>query len=207
MGRESQTVRRRQADRLDGREPDFCRWHMGVHVDQGQPRGRAGVSVQLFRDNRLDEIFAEVLHRQWFPLRTIPIGPIVSAVSDVRVDVELAHPADVVWRALTECSLMNEWFIPTDLAPVKGGVYRAFPPAGLAGFTGPFDVDILEVVECERMRMRWRGEQLHSEVVWELADSDPGVSLVVTQSGFLGLSGDQRRADLAETYESLFRQK
>jgi hypothetical protein len=44
-------------------------------------------------------------------------------------------------------------------------------------------------------------------VVWELADSDPGVSLAVVQSGFLGLSGDQRRVELAETYESLFREK
>jgi uncharacterized protein YndB with AHSA1/START domain len=128
-------------------------------------------------------------------------------VSDVRVLVELAHPAEVVWRALTERSLVNEWFIPTDLAPVKGGVYRAFPPAGLAGFIGPFDVDILEVDACERLHMRWRGEQLHSEVVWELSESDPGVSLSVTQSGFLGLSGDERRTELAYTYESLFRQK
>ena len=102
---------------------------------------------------------------------------------------------------------MNEWFIPTDLAPIAGGVYRAFPPSGLAGFTGPFDVDILEVVEHQRLRMRWRGEQLHSEVVWELAESDPGVSLGVVQSGFLGLSGDQRRTELAGTYESLFREK
>ena len=102
---------------------------------------------------------------------------------------------------------MNEWFIPTDLAPVVGGVYRAFPPAGLPGFTGPFDVDILEAVEHERMRMRWRGDQLHSEVVWELCDSDPGVSLAVIQSGFLGLSGDQRRTDLAATYGDLFREK
>lgn len=102
---------------------------------------------------------------------------------------------------------MSEWFMPTDLAPVVGEVYRAFPPTGLAGFTGPFDVDILEVVEHERMRMRWRGEQLHSEMVWELADSVPGVSLAVVQSGFLGLSGDQRRVELAETYEILFRQR
>jgi len=102
---------------------------------------------------------------------------------------------------------MSEWFMPTDLVPIVGGVYRAFPPAGLAGFTGPYDVDVLGVVEHQWMRMRWRGEQLHSEVVWELSDSDPGVSLAVTQSGFLGLSGDKRRVELAETYESLFRQK
>ncbi|HZM76754.1 MAG TPA: SRPBCC domain-containing protein [Candidatus Limnocylindrales bacterium] len=128
-------------------------------------------------------------------------------MSDVRIDVDLAYPADVVWRALTERSLMNEWFIPTDLAPVAGAVYRAFPPTGLAGFTGPFDVEILEVVEHERMRMRWRGDQLHSEVVWELSDGDPGVSLLVVQSGFLGRSGDQQRIELTATYESLFGEK
>lgn len=102
---------------------------------------------------------------------------------------------------------MNEWFMPTDLMPVAGGVYRAFPPAGMAGFTGPYDVDVLEVVEHQRFRMRWRGEQLHSEVLWEMSDGDPGVSLAVTQSGFLGLEGDQRRTELAGTYETMFREK
>lgn len=102
---------------------------------------------------------------------------------------------------------MSEWFLPTDLAPVAGGAYRVFPPPGLAGFTAPFDVDVLEVTAPTRLLLRWHGEQLHTEVVWELTSIDGGCRLRVAQSGFLGLQGERRRAELMEAYELLFQER
>jgi uncharacterized protein YndB with AHSA1/START domain len=129
-------------------------------------------------------------------------------VTDVRIDVDLTSPVTLVWRAVTEHHLLGEWFMPTDLLPVAGGVYRAFPPAGLPGLWAVFDIDVVEVVARQRLRMVWRAEQLHTEMVWELAElPGGGCRLSARQSGFLGLSGERRRADLLESYETLFRQR
>lgn len=128
-------------------------------------------------------------------------------MSDVQITVDLPYPAEVVWRALTERRLMSEWFLPTDLAPVAGGVYRVFPPPGLAGFGAPFDVDVLEVVVPLRLLQRWRGEQLHTEMLWEITPTATGSHLRVVQTGFLGLQGDRRRGELLEAYETLFQER
>ncbi len=128
-------------------------------------------------------------------------------MSDVQITVDLSYPADLVWRALTERPLMGEWFLPTDLAPVAGGVYRVFPPPGTPGFTAPFDVDVLEVVAPQRILQLWQGEQLHTEMLWEITPTDDGCHLRVVQSGFLGLAGESRRGELLELYETLFQQR
>jgi uncharacterized protein YndB with AHSA1/START domain len=128
-------------------------------------------------------------------------------VSDVQITVDLPYPAEVVWRALTERRLMSEWFLPTDLAPVAGGIYRVFPPPGLAGFGAPFDVDVLEVVVPQRLLQRWRGEQLHTEMLWEITPAGTGSHLRVVQSGFLGLQGDRRRSELLEAHGTLFQER
>lgn len=133
--------------------------------------------------------------------------PIVVPVTDLQLSVEFFHPADLVWRAVTEHRVLSEWFVHTDLAPVTGGVYRAFPPPGLPGFAGLFDVDVLCVRRPELLVMRWRGEELHVQVTWQVVATAGGCRLDVLESGFRGLSGDQRRAELRETYQLLFRQR
>lgn len=125
-------------------------------------------------------------------------------MTDLRLSVDLEHPAELVWRALTDRRLLSLWFVPTDLAAVQGGVFRAVPPPGLAGFTGPFDVDVIEVSEPDRLVLRWRGDELHSDVTWELTPAAEGCRLLVGQTGFFGVKGTQRRRELGRTYQVLF---
>jgi uncharacterized protein YndB with AHSA1/START domain len=131
----------------------------------------------------------------------------VPSATALRLSVDLPYPPQTVWRALTERSLLAEWFLPTDLAPVAGGVFRIFPPPGLAGFSTPIDVDVLEVVEPELIRQRWRGEELHTETLFHLVPSRPGCKISVSQTGFFGLSGQVRRAAILSAFEVLFQQR
>ncbi|GIH07093.1 hypothetical protein Rhe02_51600 [Rhizocola hellebori] len=128
-------------------------------------------------------------------------------MGDVQTTVDLPYPAEVVWKALTDRRWLGEWFMPTDLEPVAGGAYRAFPPPGLSGFTAAFAIDVVTVLVPQRLVMRFRGEQLHAEVSWELTETGDGSRLLVSQTGFLGLESERRRAEILGTYEFLFQQR
>lgn len=125
----------------------------------------------------------------------------------LRLDVELPYPVELVWQALTDHRLLGEWFLRTDLMPVAGGVYRVFPGADLPGFTAPFDVDVVEVVDPTRLVLRWRGEQLHADVLWELSAVAGGSRLRVSQTGFFGIGGQARRAELQRAYATMFERR
>ncbi|GAB4049675.1 cellulose binding domain-containing protein [Catellatospora paridis] len=125
----------------------------------------------------------------------------------LRLDVELPFPVESVWQALTDRRLLGEWFLQTDLMPVPGGVYRAYPGGDLPGFTAPFDMDVIEVVGPTRLALRWRGEQLHADVVWELSTVAGGSRLRVSQTGFLGIAGQVCRAELQRAYATMFEQR
>jgi uncharacterized protein YndB with AHSA1/START domain len=125
-------------------------------------------------------------------------------VTELQLSVDLLHPPERVWWALTDPRLLSLWFVATDLTAVQGGVFRAFPPPGLAGLTAPFDVDVVEVSEPTRLVLRWRGDHLYSDVTWELTRSAQGCRLAITETGFFGVRGAQRQRDLGRTYQVLF---
>lgn len=124
-------------------------------------------------------------------------------VTDIRATVELAHPPRLVWRALTDHRLLCDWFMPTTFVPRKETRFQ-FRPTGLAGFSGPIDAEISHLDPPTRLTMQWRGDQLHSQVVWELEPTASGTRLTVEHTGFLGLNGHQRRRHLLDTYAILF---
>ncbi|MBV1849451.1 SRPBCC domain-containing protein [Catellatospora tritici] len=125
-------------------------------------------------------------------------------MTELTIDVDLAHPRSRVWRALTDARLLSEWFMPTDLVAVPGHTYRAFPPPGLLGLASAFDTDVVEAVEAERLAMHWRDDHTHTEMTWTLSDADGGCRLTVLQTGFFGVDGTRRRRELRRTYQLLF---
>lgn len=137
----------------------------------------------------------------------MPDSLYILPVTELRLDFEYGHSIDLVWQALTDRQLHRDWWIPTDLMPIAGGVFRAFPPPGLPGFGGPFDMDMVTVDAPVKLVMRWRGEESHFEVTWSLLPIPRGCRLRVTQQGFFGISGDERREQLRRTYEMLFAQR
>ena len=121
-------------------------------------------------------------------------------MAEILIDVDLRHPADRVWRALTEQVALAAWFMPTDLAPHEGRHYT-LDPQDLAGFDGPIDAELVEVSAPRRMVMLWQDEETRCRVTWDLVPTDEGTRLSMAQTGFFGVQGTLRRRKLQRTYE------
>jgi uncharacterized protein YndB with AHSA1/START domain len=124
-------------------------------------------------------------------------------MAEVRLEIELAHPPERVWRALTDAQLLGEWFMPTDLVPEEGARFT-LEPGTLAGFLGPVSGELTELARPRRLVMLWQGEKLHTRVVWELTGTDHGCQLQIVQSGFIGAPATLRGRALRDTYTRLF---
>lgn len=127
-------------------------------------------------------------------------------VAEVRLEFELAHPPERVWRALTDATVLGEWFMPNDLQPTEGARFT-LDPGTLPGFLGTITGEITELVAPRRLVMLWQGEKLHTKVSWELDPEDGGCALRVVQTGFVGAPAAVRQRALRATYVRLFEQR
>lgn len=128
-------------------------------------------------------------------------------MTEIRVQIDLDHPVDLVWRALTEPPLLARWFVEADLRPRVGAAFRLRAPGHAAALAGFDPVTLAEVTAVEppyRLVMRWRSDQSQTLVTWELSTTRAGCRLSVAQVGFLGVRGTERRAALTTTYERLY---
>ncbi|MPZ28758.1 MAG: hypothetical protein GEV12_20765 [Micromonosporaceae bacterium] len=124
-------------------------------------------------------------------------------MAEVRLEVDLAHPPDRVWQALTTAPLLGAWFMPTDLEPREASRFT-LDPGTLAGFLGLVSGELVEVVPEHKLVMLWQGEKLHTRVVWELVGTAGGCRVQVVQTGFIGAPAALRRRALRDTYVRLF---
>jgi uncharacterized protein YndB with AHSA1/START domain len=127
-------------------------------------------------------------------------------VTEIRLDVELAHPPERVWRAIVDAKLLGEWFLPGGLRPVVGHRFR-FEPAGQAGFDDPIDAEVLEADPPRRLAMRWLAPELDARVAITLTRAVGGCQLTLRQSGFFGMQGLLRRRVLHRTYTEMLGRK
>ena len=120
-------------------------------------------------------------------------------MTEIRVQVDLDHPVELVWRALTEPPLLARWFVEADIRP------RSAPPSGSRAVRrgGPRRLrpdqlaEVTAVDPPRKLVMRWRSEQLRRWSPGSWSRSPDGCRLVVTQVGFLGVRGTERRARAA----------
>jgi uncharacterized protein YndB with AHSA1/START domain len=93
----------------------------------------------------------------------------------LRFERTLDHPADQVWRYLTEAAELRGWHpSPFELEPRVGGAVRYLPPDGAAFGEG-------EVTEYDRPRVlayTWGDDHLR----WELEPRGDGCLLVLTHT-------------------------
>jgi len=123
-------------------------------------------------------------------------------VTEIRLDVELAHPPERVWRAIVESPRLAEWFLPGDLRPVVGHRF-VITPDGQAGFIDLIEAEVLEADPPRRLAMRWLAPELDARVSMSLARVAGGCRLTLRQSGFFGMQGLLRRRVLHRAYTEM----
>jgi uncharacterized protein YndB with AHSA1/START domain len=123
-------------------------------------------------------------------------------VTEIRLDVELEHPPERIWRAIVEPDKLADWFFPNELRAVVGHRF-VISPEGEAGFVEPIDAEILEVDEPKRLAMRWLAPELDARVTFSVARVAGGSRLTLRQSGFFGMQGLLRRRVLHRVYTEM----
>jgi uncharacterized protein YndB with AHSA1/START domain len=112
-----------------------------------------------------------------------------TATNTVTIERNLRHPAEKVWRALTQGHLVEEWLMSTDIQPVVGHKFQ-FKTTAMPGWNGVLDCEVLEVETHKRLVYTWNssGDEaangLKTVVAWDLEPTNEGVLLRMEQSGF-----------------------
>ncbi|MEJ3741850.1 cellulose binding domain-containing protein [Actinomycetes bacterium KLBMP 9797] len=102
-------------------------------------------------------------------------------MSEIRLDVELEHSPERVWRALTDERLLPQWL-------------------DLPGFDPVSQVELTGRDEPRRLAMLWGNQELHTRLTWELSATDDGCQLLLRQTCVYGEWDDEFRDELRAAY-------
>ncbi|WP_105426167.1 SRPBCC family protein [Neorhizobium tomejilense] len=103
----------------------------------------------------------------------------------VVVEREITHPAEKVWRALTQQHLIEEWLMKNDFQPVVGHRFKLRGEWG-----GVLDCEVLAVELHRKLSYTWdhahedAAYDLRSVVTLTLTPTSTGTHLRMEQSGF-----------------------
>lgn len=110
----------------------------------------------------------------------------------VVVERDIPHPAEKIWRALTQPHLIAEWLMQNDFSPTVG---HRFQLRGEWG--GVLDCEVLAIEPNRSLSYTWNFDNddpaygLKSVVTWTLTPSGAGTHLRMEQAGF---RPDQKQA-------------
>ncbi len=99
------------------------------------------------------------------------------------IEKEMPYPAEKIWRALTEGSLIDEWLMKNDFKPEVGHQFQ-FRSNPVPGWNGIIDSRVLMVEPTTRLAYSWGTMGMESVVTWTLTPTLGGTHLRMEQSGF-----------------------
>ena len=99
-------------------------------------------------------------------------------------DVDLPHPPETVWRALTEPDLLAEWLLPAVDLGLEPGARFTFVADPQPGWDGVVHCRLLDVDPLRRLRYAWVVGDIDTVVTFTLAPTAEGTRLTIVQSGF-----------------------
>jgi uncharacterized protein YndB with AHSA1/START domain len=112
-----------------------------------------------------------------------------AATRSIVIEQEMPHPAEKIWRALTQGPLIEEWLMKNDFQPVVGHRFN-FRATPMPRWNGVTDCQVLVVEPNERLSYSWNasGEEaaggLKTVVTWTLTPTKGGTHVRMEQSGF-----------------------
>jgi uncharacterized protein YndB with AHSA1/START domain len=114
----------------------------------------------------------------------------------IAFEVELPHPPEKVWRALTDAALLREWLLPVAELELEPGTAFTLQAPPQPGWDGTVDCTLLEIDAHRKLRYTWVVGDPESDffldtvVTFTLEPTASGTALSIVQSGF---RPDQKR--------------
>ena len=107
-----------------------------------------------------------------------------SQTETISLELDLPHPPQKVWRALTDPALLAEWLLPVfdlDLEPGATFTFRRDP---LPGWDGVVHCRVLEIEAQSKLRYAWVVGAMDTVVTFTLTPSTSGTLLSIEHAGF-----------------------
>ena len=113
-----------------------------------------------------------------------------SQIETISFDVDLHHPPEKVWRALTDPALLAEWLLPVIGLQLEPGAEFMFKTQAYPGWDGTVNCRFIEIETQRKLSYAWTVPFLDTVVTFELTPTALGTRLSIVQSGF---KADQKR--------------
>ena len=112
------------------------------------------------------------------------------------IEREMPHPAEKIWRALTQGALIEEWLMKNDFEPQVGHRFN-FRSTPVPNWDGVINAEVLVVEPHSRLSYTWATMGATSVVTWTLTPTQNGTHLRMEQTGF---RSEQNAAYKGATY-------
>ena len=99
-------------------------------------------------------------------------------------ELDLQHPPEKVWRALTNPTLLAEWLLPAvglELAPNLAFTFETQPQPG---WDGKVQCRFLEIEAQRKLRYAWVVGDMDTVVTFTLEPTASGTHLLLVHTGF-----------------------
>ncbi len=120
------------------------------------------------------------------------------ASREIMYEEVLPHAREVVWKTLTDGTLIGQWLMPNDFQPTVGRQFT-FRTKPVGSWDGVVHCEVLEVEPYARLVYSWiggtdnnatYGSRLDSLVTWTLTPVEGGTRLRLVHSGFRSPQND-----------------
>ena len=113
-----------------------------------------------------------------------------SQIETISFEVDLHHPPEKVWRALTDPELLGEWLLPVIGFKLEPGAAFTFKTQPYPGWDGTVNCRFVEIEPHRKLSYAWTVPFLDTVVTFTLVPTALGTRLSIVQSGF---TPDQKR--------------
>ena len=99
------------------------------------------------------------------------------------IEKELPHPAQKIWRALTQGALIKEWLMDNDFEANVGHSFK-FRSTPVPNWDGVINGEVLVVEPDKKLSYSWGTMGMESVVIWTLAATSGGTLVRMEHAGF-----------------------
>jgi len=115
-------------------------------------------------------------------MRPDPAAP--PPTESLAFDVDLPHPSEKVWRALSDPALLAQWLLPVVNFKLEAGAAFTFQAPPQPGWDGSANCRVLEIEAPKKLRATWVVGSIDTVVTFTLTPTASGTRLSIVQSGF-----------------------